>query len=75
MVLGGDTNTVFSQLDKRGGNPNLKLEAINAFDQLKQRFSIFDSYRLKNPDKQEYTWEVLNPVIIRERLDIIFVSN
>ena len=75
LILGGDTNTVFSQLDKKGGNPNLKLEAINAFDQLKQRFSIFDSYRLKNPDKQEYTWEVLNPVIIRERLDVIFVSN
>ena len=41
LILGGDTNTVFSQLDKKGGNPNLKLEAINAFDQLKQRFLIF----------------------------------
>ena len=53
----------------------MKQEAIAAFDQLKQRFSLFDSYRVKNPDKREFTWEVLNPSIIRERLDIIFVSN
>ena len=36
---------------------------------------MFDSYRIKNPEKREFTWEVLNPNIIRERLDIIFVSN
>ena len=75
LILGGDSNTAFSQLDKQGGNQNLKTEAINAFDQLKQRFSLFDSYRSKNPDKQEFSWEVLNPKIIRERLDIILVSN
>ena len=75
LILGGDTNTPFSQLDKQGGNANFKNEAIVAFDRLKQRFSLFDSFRVKNPDKQEFTWEVLNPSIIKERLDIIFVSN
>ena len=75
LILGGDSNTVFSQLDKEGGNPNLKNDAITAFDQLKQRFSIFDSYRLKNPNRQEFSWEVLNPAIIKERIDVIFVSN
>ena len=35
LILGGDTNTPFSQLDKQGGNANLKTEAIVAFDQLK----------------------------------------
>ena len=75
LILGGDSNTVFSQLDKQGGNNCLKIEAINAFDQLKQRFALFDSYRTKNPNKQEFSWEVLNPEIIRERLDIILVSN
>ena len=75
LILGGDSNTPFSQLDKQGGNPNLKTEAINAFDQLKQRFALFDTYRTKNPKKQEFSWEVLNPEIIRERLDIILVSN
>ena len=75
LLLGGDTNTVFGPLDKQGGNLNLKHEAINAFEQIKQRFSLFDSFRLKNPNKQEFTWEVLNPTVIRERIDVIFVSN
>ena len=54
LILGGDSNTAFSQLDKQGGNPNLKTEAINAFEKLKQRFALFDTYRTKNPNKQDF---------------------
>ena len=75
LIAGGDTNTVFSALDKEGGNLNYKLEAINAFEQFKTRFSLFDSFRTKNPYKKEFSWEVLNPSIIRERIDVILVSN
>ena len=75
LLVGGDTNTVFEKLDKEGGNLDYKHEAINAFQQVMQRFSLVDSYRLKNPDKKEFTWETLNPSIIRERIDIIFVSS
>lgn len=75
FILGGDTNTPFSQLDKQEGNANFKQEAIVAFETLKNRFALFDSFRIKNPEKREFTWEVLNPTIIRERLDIILVSN
>ena len=74
LIVGGDTNTVFNAKDKQGGNLEFKWEAINAFEQLKQRFSLTDVYRVKHPDKQEFTWEVLNPSIIRERIDMIFVS-
>ena len=66
LILGGDTNTPFSQLDKQGGNANFKQEAIVAFETLKNRFALFDSFRIKNPEKREFTWEVLNPTIIRE---------
>ena len=34
QIVGGDTNNVFSNLDKTGGNLNLKHEAINAFDNI-----------------------------------------
>ena len=51
LILGGDTNTPFSHLDKQGGNPVLKHEAINAFETLKQRFSLIDSYRIKSQIK------------------------
>ena len=75
LILGGDTNTVFSNLDKEGGNKNLKVNAINAFKTMKQKFGIFDAFRVKNPFKRTYTWETLNPSIIKERIDVLFVSN
>ena len=49
LILGGDTNTVFSNLDKEGGNQNLKHQAINAFETMKQNFCLFDTFRVKNP--------------------------
>jgi exonuclease III len=75
FILGGDSNTVFSRLDKEGGSKNLKCNAINAFDNLKNEFNLFDTFRSKNPFAREYSWETLNPNIIRERIDIIFASN
>ena len=33
ILCGGDTNTVFSSLDKQGGNQTFKHEAIHAFEQ------------------------------------------
>ena len=50
------------------------MEAINAFEKLKNRFALNDIYWLKHPESMEYTWEVLNPSIIRERIDIIYIS-
>ena len=75
LILGGDTNTVFNTLDKEGGNQNFKVEAINAFERLKQKFSLIDTFREKNPYKKDFTWEVMNPKIIRERIDMFFISS
>ena len=75
LIVGGDTNTVFSRMDKEGGSQHLKSKAINAFDDLKMKFKMFDTFRVKKPLKREYSWETFNPQIIRERIDVIFVSN
>ena len=75
LIMGGDTNTVVSRLDKEGGSQNFKSNAINAFNDLKMQYNLFDTFRTKNPDKREYSWETLNPKIIRERIDLIFISN
>ena len=75
FILGGDTNTVFSHLDKQGGSNILKSNAINAFEDLKTQFSLFDTYRIKNPLSRDYSWETFNPNLIRERIDVLFVSN
>ena len=75
LILGGDTNTVFSRLDKDGGSQTFKHNAINAFEDLNIKFHLFDSFRTKNPDKREYSLETLNPQIIRERIYVILASN
>ena len=75
LILGGDTNTVFSNLDKEGGNQNLKHQAINAFETMKQNFCLFYTFRVKNPLKKSFSWETLNPLIIKERIDVLFASN
>ena len=75
IILGGDTNTVFSRLDKQGGTPKLKCQAINAFEELKITSKTFDTFRVKNPYRREYSWETLNPKVIKERIDVIFASN
>ena len=75
IILGGDTNTVISHLDKQGGSKSLKSNAINAFDDLKTQFSLFDTYRVKNPLSRDYSWETFNPNLIRERIDVLYASN
>ena len=51
------------------------MQYINAFEDLKITFNLFDTYRTKNPFSMEYSWETLNPQIIRERIDTILASN
>ena len=52
-----------------------KNHAIHAFETMKQHLELFDSFRNINPLKRVYTWETLNPSIIKERIDILYVSN
>ena len=75
LIVGGDTNTVFSAKDKIGGSKAFKTNAIQSFNNMKSRFDLFDSFRVKNPFTQEFSWEVLNPTVIKERIDMIFVSS
>ena len=70
VIIGGDTNTVFSDLDKQGGRIRYKYNAIHAFEKLTKRFSLIDIFRVKHPYQREFTWETLNPDIIQERIDI-----
>ena len=75
LLIGGDTNTVFTKLDKEGGTKIFKTKAIHAFEELQTKFDLFDTYRVKNPFQQKFSWEKLNPSIVRERIDVIFASN
>ena len=73
LILGGDTNTVFNSLDKEGGNQNFKVEAINAFERLKQKFSLIDTFRGKNPYTKDFTWD--EPKNNQGTNDMFFISS
>ena len=45
LIIGGDTNTVFAPIDKKGGVPHYKYNAINAYNTLANKFSLIDTYR------------------------------
>ena len=53
----------------------VSIHSDNAFETMKQNFGVFDTFRQKNPSKREYSWETLNPSVIKERIDVIFMSN
>lgn len=42
---------------------------------MKTRFDLIDTYRVNNPFLKDFSWEVLNPKIIKERIYLIFASN
>ena len=73
-ILAGDTNTTFSMKDKEGGSNKQKHRAINSFLGLQDRFNLQDIFRIKYPESRKYSWECINPTIIRERIDMIFTS-
>ena len=75
IIAGGDSNTVFSHLDKEGGSKKLMHKAIHAFEDFKNRFELIDTFRVKHPQLRNYSWESLNTLIIKERIDVIFASN
>ena len=75
IICGGDFNTCMESIDKKGGNPNLKQHAIHEIKNLKNRFNLVDIVRIKHQQEQIFTWEMLKPTLIQERIDYFFISN
>ena len=73
-ILAGDTNTTFTAKDKEGGSNRQKQGAINSLLGLQDRFNLQDIFRVKHPELRKYSWECINPSIIKERIDIIYTS-
>ena len=74
IVMGGDFNTPLERIDKKGGNPTLKQSAINEIKSMKERFGLIDILRAKHPFSEMFSWEMLRPTIIQERLDYLLVT-
>ena len=68
IILGGDFNvTMDLNLDCSGGNPALK-DSVNCMEDVLMNYDLVDIWRIRNPDRKQFTWRQKSPIILR-RLD------
>jgi len=74
IVLGGDSNCVMNEFDKRGGRSlEQKKTVIQEMKTLMRTHNLVDTWSYKHPNKQAFTWN--NPSKkIYCRLDYLFIS-
>ena len=77
IILGGDFNVFFNlSLEASGGNPVLKKKSIAKLIQLKEKFSLCDIWRIRNPKVKRFTFRQHHKSgFIQRRLDYFFISN
>ena len=57
FVIGGDFNCPLNDWDKRGGRPvEHKKNVIQGMNNLMATYDLVDTWQVKNPSAQGYTW-------------------
>ena len=75
IVMAGDWNVIRdSNLDKSGGNYNVKRKSVSKIEDIMSQFGLNDVWRIKNPNTRRYTWRQNKP-LIQCRLDYILISD
>ena len=76
IIIGGDFNCVQDPtFDKNGGSDNRdKSRVINTINVLMNTFDLHDIWRIRNPDKKQFTWRQKTPRI-QCRLDYWLISD
>jgi len=78
IIWGGDFNNTFElDLESSGGNPTLKLNAIESIESIKSELDLIDIWRLRNPSEIRYTWrgKSRGKQVLFRRLDYFFISD
>ena len=74
VIIGGDFNVHFdADLDNSGGQTETKSTVKNIQD-IMLEYNLIDIWRLRNPDKRQFTWRKRNPIIQR-RIDFWLISD
>ena len=74
LIIGGDFNVhLDAEMDNGGGRVEKKDSVKNIFD-IKLAYDLVDIWRIRNPDKRQYTWRQKRPVVQR-RLDYWLISD
>ena len=74
VVIGGDFNVhLDADLDNYGGQIETK-STVKNIQKIMLEYNLIDIWRLRNPDKRQFTWRKRNP-IIQCRIDFWLISN
>ena len=74
VILGGDWNvTQNMQLDKLGGNDELKIRFLTMINNLKMQYDLQDIWKILYPTNKRFTWRQKQP-FIQCRLDFWLTS-
>ena len=66
LVIGGDFNCPLNDWDKRGGRPvEHKKNVIQEMNNLMATYDLVDTWQVKNPSAQGYTWNNENSMQTR----------
>jgi len=66
VITGGDFNVYFdADLDHSGGQIATKSTVKTNIQDIMLEYNLIDIWRLRNPDKMQFTWRKRNPIILR----------
>lgn len=76
LIIGGDFNIHFdAALDNYGGKIETKSTVtVTNIQDIMFEYNLFDIWRVRNPDKRQFTWGKRNPIIQR-RIDLWLMSD
>jgi len=75
IVMGGDMNLVLDvTIDKNGGRAQTNEKARECMVKHMEVLELVDIWRVKNPEKKEFTWRRRKPHIVQCRLDFFLLS-
>ena len=77
IVLAGNFNVFFDTFpDSYGGKPTLKKKSMAKIIELKEKFDLFDTWRIRNPKTKRYTFRQKHVSgLIQRHLDYFYISN
>ena len=74
IIIGGDFNCTSSEIDKKGGSPNLrKQRVVEEINKLCNFYDLNDIWRFLNPSVEQFTWRNKS-FKIQCRLDFFLIS-
>ncbi|KAL9978190.1 hypothetical protein ACROYT_G015684 [Oculina patagonica] len=74
LIIGGDFNVhLDAELDNEGGRVEKK-DSVKNISDIKLEYDLVDIWRIRNPDKRQFTWRQKRPWVQR-RLDYWLISD